>query len=377
MNAQPQARESTTLPERAASLSPPQLYTYDSDADLCRLFETVFCRPMGKTESLGHFQWEYRSNPSGNAVVFVIRNAEGEIVSAYPTMPLQMKLMSSTGRAGLSFDSMTDPRYKGRGLFTMLGKAVYAHLSDNRLILSYGFPNKNIHKLRVHRLGWFEITDFPLLLKVMDYRPLLSRIVPSGFPVKTIGSVLNKVILPFFSHPERINGNLTVEEIPDFDDEFDRFWNNIRALFKVCIERDTSYLRWRYGRPEETYKILRLRHSDMMAGYAVLKRGERFGLNTGFIMDFIVFSKDDYIRELLAAVVADFQKDRVEILSALLMRENPYYRQFRKAGFLPVPRRLHPQEIHFSARIHAKGGHGKDIRNPQNWFITWGDTDLL
>ncbi|MFZ2397689.1 MAG: GNAT family N-acetyltransferase [Smithella sp.] len=355
----------------------PTLYAYDADEELCRLFERVFGKPMGKTESLRHFKWEYYFNPAGKAIVYVIRNEEGQIVSAYPTMPLKVKFMSGIVRASLSFDSMTLPEYKGRGLFTTLGRALYQYLGKSGYVLTYGFPNGNIQNLRVNQLQWFEVGDFPLLMKVIDCTPLLSRIFPRRVPAKIIGSVVNKIINLFWRNPERKKEDLTVEVLRNFDDEFEDFWKKARSYFSICIERDVIYLRWRYGKPEEEYKILKIAHQGIMVGYAVLKTEMRFNLKTGYIMDFIVCPKNDYINELLSAIVMGFQKEKVDLISALLMKNNPYYKIFRKYGFLLVPRRFHPQEIHFSARINVENRHVIEIRDSRNWFISWGDTDLL
>ena len=136
----------------------------------------------------------------------------------------------------------------------------------------------------------------------------------------------------------------------NFDGEFEDFWKNVRSHFHICVERDSNYLRWRYGKPEEEYKILKIAHQGIMVGYAVLKTETRFNLKTGYIMDFIVCPKDDYIHELLSAIVMDFQKEKVDLISALLMKKNPYHRIFRKYGFLSIPRRFQPQEIHFGGR---------------------------
>lgn len=365
------------LPNHNVSLSEPQLYNYEDDADVCRLFELVFGKTMGKTESFNHFKWEYHLNPAGKAIVYVIRNTKGQIISVYSAIPLRMKLMSATAQASLSFDSMTHPQYKGQGLFTTVGRALYQNLGKINSVFIYGFPNKNSQNIFVNQLQWFEVSDFPLLLKVMDFTPVLCRIIPHGFLAKMIGSVLNKTINPFFRSTERKKANLNIEEMRKFDDEFEDFWNNVRSHFHICVERDSNYLRWRYGKPEEEYKILKIAHRDIMVGYAVLKTETRFNLKTGYIMDFIVCPKDDYIHELLSAIVMDFQKEKVDLISALLMKKNPYYSIFRKYGFLSIPRRFHPQEIYFGVRIHINNGYNKEIRDPRNWFISWGDTDLL
>ncbi len=356
----------------------PHLYRYEADSDLCRLFEAVFGKPMGKGESLRHFNWEYRDNPEGKAIVFVARDREGKIISAYPTRPLRMKLMSETVKGSLSFDSMTHPSFKGKGLFTRLGREMYRYLEERGYVLTYGFPNGKIQHLRVTQLQWFEVCRFPLMLKILDFGPVVSRYLRSKKAAGFLGPVFNGAVRPFLSGGGRRGAAaLALEEVSSFDREFTTFWQKARSSFRICIERDFDYLQWRYGRPEENYRILKLRNRGEMAGYAILKVDERFDIRTGYIMDVIAYPGRDNIRFLLAAISDLFRDEKASLVSALLVKGHPYYREFRKSGFLAVPRRFHPQEIHFGARINVRNEFQGMIRDPGNWFITWGDTDLL
>jgi hypothetical protein len=49
----------------------------------------------------------------------------------------------------------------------------------------------------------------------------------------------------------------------------------------------------------------------------------------------------------------------------------------RAGGFLPVPRRFMPQEIHFGARRLAEGADEALLRDPAAWYVTWGDSDVV
>jgi hypothetical protein len=53
------------------------------------------------------------------------------------------------------------------------------------------------------------------------------------------------------------------------------------------------------------------------------------------------------------------------------------YRALRAAGFFMVPHRFFPQEIHFGVRALAPGTDPRVLHEPSNWYITWGDSDIL
>ncbi len=354
-----------------------QPYAYDRNEEFCQLFETVFGKPMGRTESVRHFHWEYLGNSAGRAVIHVALNDEDRIISAYPVLPVKMKVNNETVPAGLSFDSMTHPQCKGQGLFTKLGKATYAYLENNGYALSYGFPNRNIHHLRVTQFGWFELCKFPLLLKILNFTPFAARVLQWPLISNIAGALLNACASVFRFGQKPKQTDWTVEEVDGFDDEFDHFWRQARNNFSICVERNSQYLRWRYACPEESYSILKICGQSTMAGYAVLKTDDRFHMRTGFVMDFITLPKQDAAMRLIAAIEEKFRTSGVDVISVLQLKGNPCYSWFKKAGFISVPRMLHPQEIHFSARVNIEGPNSSGIRDCRNWMISWGDTDLL
>jgi len=353
----------------------PELYDFSNNSDYCRLFETVFRKPMGKTESERHFQWEYLENPAGKAIVYIVKSPPDQIAGAYAALPLRMKMFSKTVKGCLSFDSMTHPQHKVKGLFTRLGKAHYEYLAENNYDLIYGFPNANSIKIFVNNLQWLDFYSFPLLVKIQDFRSLFKKYLGLKHPSRVLGFLLNKTSDLIFS-PKHMAG-VNVREISNFDEKFNYFWDDVKQLFPICVERDMEYLNWRYRRPEEKYRILRLEHEACVMGYAVLKEEDRFGLRTGYIMDLISVPDIKFVRLLISEVINAFSRARVDLISILMSKSTPYYSSLRRYGFMPIPSRFHPQEIHFGARINTIQDRAEDIRNGRNWFISWGDTDLL
>jgi hypothetical protein len=353
-------------------------YNYSNDEALCQLFEAVFGKPMGKSDSESHFQWEYLDNPAGKAVVYIARSETGEIASVYAAIPLRMKIFSSAVMGSLSFDSMTHPHYKGKGLFTKLAVKHYEYLTNNGYDIIYGFPNGNSIKIFINNLKWFELGNFPLLVRIQDFRPLLEKYLRIRFPSRLLGTMLNRAY-DFLYSPDKLHKSDSVKiyRIDGFDENFNQFWNNVRHLFPICVERDAQYLRWRYRRPEEEYRILKAETNNRIVGYAIVKNESRFGIKTGYVMDFIAMPDSRIISKLISEIIKEFRQARVDLVSVLMNAHSLYYRHFRKCGFIQVPRRFHPQEIHFGGRINISRERESNIRDARNWFISWGDTDLL
>jgi hypothetical protein len=218
-------------------------------------------------------------------------------------------------------------------------------------------------------------------VKFGDLRFLFQRILHTQSCSRPIGAALNFFVSArrHFSRARRGGETgLRIDRLQRFDECFDPFWDEVRSLFPICIERTTQFLRWRYRRPEEDYQILRVTDRGRMVGYAVIKMEKRFDIETGYILDFITVPEERYVRFLLTGVEEAFRREKPDIISVLMPKDAPYYKAFRRHGYISVPKRFFPKEIYFHARtnipLHEKE---KEIRNPKNWFISWGDTDLL
>lgn len=71
-----------------------------------------------------------------------------------------------------SCDSMTDPKYSGKGLFIKLANLTYDELRNEGINFVFGFPNRRIYGLRINKLNWqheeniykfqFDVLTFPL-----------------------------------------------------------------------------------------------------------------------------------------------------------------------------------------------------------------------
>jgi len=351
-------------------------YQYNKNPELCDLFEIVFDRPMGKTESMRHFQWEYLDNPAGQAFVFVYETDKNQIISAYPSMPINMKIMNAKKNATLSFDSMTHPDFRGQRLFTKLGDVMYEYLGKKNICLTYGFPNSNIYKLRTKYLQWFNICDFPLMLRILNFHYFIKRYINSESFSKILSYPANWVNGLIYPIKSSRDNNIQIKQIHHFDERFDLLWSETRHMFPICVERNAAYLNWRYKKPEEDYEILSLEEKDKLLGYAVLKRENKFDLNIGYLVDLIIAPKID-ANFFIQNIIQIFYKEKMDAVSVLAMKSSPYFDLFKKNGFIHVPKKLHPQDIYFGSRINTQDENEKEIMNPQNWFITWGDTDLV
>ena len=141
---------------------------------------------------------------------------------------------------------------------------------------------------------------------------------------------------------DRHGQNLEVHEVDTFDESFDELFEKVAAVVPCVPEKDSSFLRWRYGpgSPQYPVKVLAVRGGPGLLGYAVLKM-----LHTGedgFLMDLTVLpGQREAARALLRESVRYFRKNDAHIIR---------YR------YLPSPTSPSPDDLRRFGYFHRKGG---------------------
>ena len=75
--------------------------------------------------------------------------------------------------------------------------------------------------------------------------------------------------------------------------------------------------------------------------------------------------------------ISYFNKKKVDIISIIMNPNFRYYKSLKKQKFLKLLRRFLPEAIYFGARLNNSKFYIQFIKNPINWYITWGDTDVV
>lgn len=125
-----------------------------SDADIIEvaaLLRTVFPDAEHFTdEAVG---WQYRDNPDGSVVGF---NAwlDAVLAAHYVTIPLVARVNGKEERGLLSLNTATHPLHQGKGLFTRLAHATYAHANEQGFGFVIGVANASSTHGFTKKLGF-------------------------------------------------------------------------------------------------------------------------------------------------------------------------------------------------------------------------------
>lgn len=353
-------------------------YVDGDEKDIIPLFEKVFGKPMGKTESVQHWRWEILGNPVKPIAIMLAWDGN-RLVSQEAGSLLRFSVNGAEYLGLLIFDSMTDPEYKGQGIFTETARSLYSCLTEHGYEFVYGFPNANVIQARIKKLDWNIISPMPIHVRPIDVGPFVKNKTHNS----PLGNLVSKISKPLLNFPLNfksiLNSDIEIRLLKKFDKWADELWAKCRDQHKIWVIRDFTYLSWRYNmRPESQYNLFTAWLNNEIVGYVITTSQMRNEGKVCFILDIVAdINVNGVVETLLTNAINSSVKNNDAMISAILMPSSVYRTTFYKFFFIPVPQRFFPQEIHFGGRqLNNKLSSGI-FQNPASWHISWGDTDLL
>jgi hypothetical protein len=170
---------------------------------------------------------------------------------------------------------------------------------------------------------------------------------------------------------DRQGKNLEVHGADAFDETFDELFERVAAVVPCVPEKDSSFLRWRYGpgSPQYPVKVLCVRGTQGLLGYAVLKA--LYTGEDGFVLDLTVLpGHREAARALLRETVRYFRDRDVHIIRYRYMPSptSPGPEDLRRLGFLRRKGRGNWLLVKFAdKRLNVLG------TDPTNWAYNVGD----
>jgi hypothetical protein len=170
-------------------------------------------------------------------------------------------------------------------------------------------------------------------------------------------------------------GNLKVEVLEGFDESFDELFEKIAAVVPCVPEKDSAFLRWRYGpgSPQNPVTILGVRGEEGLLGYAVLGVTVETpqGFRDAYILDLMTLpGRRDVARALLREAIRYFRRAGVPIIRYrfLMSHTSPRSSDVRRLGFFYRNRRRNTLLVKFADR-----GLHKTANDTANWSYSIGD----
>ncbi len=166
-----------------------------------------------------------------------------------------------------------------------------------------------------------------------------------------------------------------VEVLEGFDESFDVLFEKIAAQVPCVPEKDSAFLRWRYGpgSPQTPVTILGVREGEDLLGYAVLgvTVENLEGFRDAYILDLVALpGHHDVTRVLLAEAVRFFRKAGVPLVRYRYLESptSPKSGDLLRFGFFPRKGRRNWLLVKF-----ADSGRHEVARHITNWSYSIGD----
>jgi len=112
---------------------------------------------------LDFVRWQYAENPLGQMVGFNAWDGK-QIISHFAGLPIRMNLFGKNRKGLLCINVSTNPEYRGKKLFTVLGQRTIDYAEENGFDFLMAVPNANSTHAFLKYFGFYLIS--PLTVKI-------------------------------------------------------------------------------------------------------------------------------------------------------------------------------------------------------------------
>jgi GNAT superfamily N-acetyltransferase len=343
-------------------------------ADLARLRD-CFVRNSERQRSAAAFEWLYLRNPSGARLFVDVTVApDGRVVAVYATLPSWFRVGERRVGALQSLDTLTDRDYRGRGLFIALARSLYERAGSAGCDFVYGFPNGNSAHGFFDKLAWSRLDPVPFLIRPLRLRYGVSRVGKLAPFARWVPDVA--LALPWVPSPP----GRRVVSITRFDERVTRLWTAFHGgKIGLAVDRDADYFNWRISdKPDEAYQTLAVERKDgTLEALCTFAVKDKHGGRIGYIMELLHLPGATLAGSLLLArAVAEVARQKADAILAWCFRHSPNFTSYAANGFVTLPPRLRPIELHFGARAFAPAL-AASVGDRRSWYVSYLDSDTV
>lgn len=324
------------------------------------------------------WNWKFESGPISAAKIYVA-DYDGIIVGLRAFIIEGLKVMDEFWTAGLGVDIMVCPHFRRYSIASKMAEEAFNRMNAEGTHILIGFPNEAAYQVyRRKRPYWRHVCSIPLLVKPLNVNGLFDKYVRNVFLrnlIKLPAQIVTKLLLG-----ERLRKaeGISIREIYSLDSRFDDFWREASKGYNIGLIRDSKFLNWRFvNKPGEEYFIFAAEKDKKILGYIVLKNAEMFNLSLGLIVDVLTLAPDHVMDSLISKAIEHFKKQKVDVIGCLMLKQTPYFKTIKRAGFVSVPKALSRKEFYFGVQVKPSVLPDEIVNNPTNWFLTWADIDIV
>jgi hypothetical protein len=275
---------------------------------------------------------------------------------------------------------MTHPDYRRQGMFERLANELYEELGESDVPLTYGFPNENSLGGFTKKLGWAYIASLPVHVRPINPAKILDEMPASSWLIR-LAKPMARLVSPALFRVRKVDHVLKrkIHWLEYFDDQADKLWREFYDPSKIALTRDARFLNWRYFQnPSRDYRCLGYLENGDLIGYLVFRIMEQNNLTGGMVTEIMARpGREDALDALLDFALEHFHQQGADLAACLMWGAPATSKMLRRKGFIVPPNRFSMKTWHFGGRVNNGSISASALKNPGNWYITFGDIDII
>lgn len=320
-----------------------------------------------------YLKWQYLQNPTGEPFLFVSREVKtNELAGQYLVLPTKFNVLNNTEKGSLSLNTLTSPKFQGRGLFTKMAEATFNDCANQDANFTIGFPNPQSYPGFVKRLNFQHLGDIPLLIKPIKFGKIFFSFLKKEKKKHGGDISIDQTVMK--------SSNIALIEFKDNEtrNKYNEFWDLVCSQYTISTFKDFDYLKWRYDKlPTRKYFAFAFEDDNIIKGVIILRAEHVWGFNVGLIMDLIVLDNNFSVgKQLLKYAKKLYKKNNIDFIATLHNKTNEYS-ILKKTGYLTLPQKFLPQKIHFIVRLNKEFKNSNLLFKLQNWKLSFSDYDVF
>lgn len=328
--------------------------------------EAAYARLFPAEKGAEMLRWRFRDNPHGKGYFAVARDGD-RIIGMIALIATRLSVGGQIFDAVQAVDTIVAPEARGKFLFVRMAQAIYQQADKLDAVIIWGFPNAQAARGWFGRLGW----------KRFGFVPFRVRPLRTGYFLGRIARALKWIDFPL--HGKRMNAAQGFRQIDRFGEESRELCDRFNAEAGCGLHYSPEFLNWRLiEAPHAAYRTVgdygpdgRLR--AMVAGIVLEKHGARIF----YLMEAMGTRADaNRLKRLLRHELAYATRQGAELALAWNSPTAPNGAALKAAGFLPLPERLRPVEIHVGAKPLVDEVPAAMMDGDQ-WYLSYLNSDTV
>jgi hypothetical protein len=291
---------------------------------------------------LDHWRWKFRSQVEKARTT--VAEMDDKIVGCDHMFVTNVKIGEKIHTCMQSVDSAVHPNFRGNRIYSKMRvfDKNYSLKNPPPGCMTYSATNNPFIKKAEGKLGTinfpYQLTQLVRILDIdfhLNYSSLTTRRMCAKY-----GYCALKILNGLESFPQGVtmrNSKYKIEDVSEFDEEIESFWDGVKEHYSFVTERSREYVDWRYHDPRGgKYTIKQAEEKGEVVGYVVL-RINRYYVNypIGYIVDLCTLpGRLDCADELIKESLKFFDENKINCVYYCTVRGHPYENKMKRFGFV-------------------------------------------